>query len=164
MFLSGVFGGMCGDNSCNVFLLLFMVLWVPIFVTLCRRAVLMLWHAFLFLGLRFFPSFLLLAWGSPLLFLVRIYPNNSAIGDSLDYKQIQWHLLFPCSWYNQYRIILPFPFLHRRYFHQVLMLWHDFPFLGLRFFPLFYTSPCLLVVSAAFPCNNDESIFSRWYD
>jgi hypothetical protein len=25
---------MCGENSCNVFLLLFMVLWVPIFVTL----------------------------------------------------------------------------------------------------------------------------------
>jgi hypothetical protein len=26
----------------------FMVLWVPIFATLCRRAVLMLWRAFLF--------------------------------------------------------------------------------------------------------------------
>jgi hypothetical protein len=33
----------CG-NSSNVFLLLF--------VALCRRAVLMLWHAFLFLRLR----------------------------------------------------------------------------------------------------------------
>jgi hypothetical protein len=45
------FGGMCGDNSRNVFLLLFVVLWVLIFATLCMRAVLMLWHAFLFLGL-----------------------------------------------------------------------------------------------------------------
>jgi hypothetical protein len=51
------FWGMCGDSSCNVFLLLFMVLWVPISAMLCRRAVLMLWHAFLFLGLRFFPFF-----------------------------------------------------------------------------------------------------------
>jgi hypothetical protein len=46
--------GMCSDNSCNVFLLLFMILWVPISTTLFRRAVLMLWHAFVFLGLRFF--------------------------------------------------------------------------------------------------------------
>jgi hypothetical protein len=29
MFLFGVFGGMCDVNSCNVFLLLFMTLWVP---------------------------------------------------------------------------------------------------------------------------------------
>jgi hypothetical protein len=43
---------MCGENACNAFLLFFMVLWVPIFPTLCKRAVLMLiWHAFLFLGL-----------------------------------------------------------------------------------------------------------------
>jgi hypothetical protein len=48
MFLFGVYGGGCGENSCNVFLLLFMVLWVPIFATLCMRAVLMLWHAFQF--------------------------------------------------------------------------------------------------------------------
>jgi hypothetical protein len=55
MFLFGVFGGMCGENLCNVFLLLFMVFWVPIiFVTICTRALLMLWHAFLFLGLRLF--------------------------------------------------------------------------------------------------------------
>jgi hypothetical protein len=54
MFLSGVFWGMYDENSCSVFLLLFMVLWVPIPVTLWRRAVLMLWHAFMFLGLRFF--------------------------------------------------------------------------------------------------------------
>jgi hypothetical protein len=33
---------MCGDNSCNVFVLLFMVLWVLVFVTLCVRAVVML--------------------------------------------------------------------------------------------------------------------------
>jgi hypothetical protein len=55
-----IFGGMCGENSCNVSLLLFMKLWFPIFATLCRRAVLMLWHAVMFLGLRlvgFFPPF-----------------------------------------------------------------------------------------------------------
>jgi hypothetical protein len=46
-----VFGGMCGECSCNVFLMLFMVLGVPNFATLCKRVVLMLWHAFLFLGL-----------------------------------------------------------------------------------------------------------------
>jgi hypothetical protein len=51
MFPFDVFGGMCGENFRNVFMLLFMVLWVPIFATLCRRAVLMLWHAFLFLRL-----------------------------------------------------------------------------------------------------------------
>jgi hypothetical protein len=61
-----VFWGMC-----DVFLLLFMALWVPISVTLCWRAVLTLWHAFLFLGLRFPPSFLLFAWWPPLPFLVR---------------------------------------------------------------------------------------------
>jgi hypothetical protein len=33
------------------FLLLFMLLWVPIFVKLCKREALMLWHAFLFFGL-----------------------------------------------------------------------------------------------------------------
>jgi hypothetical protein len=73
MFLFGVFGGMCGENSCNVFLQLFMVILVPISLTLCKRAVLMLWHAFLFLGLRLFPLFFLFAWWSPLLFLVRQY-------------------------------------------------------------------------------------------
>jgi hypothetical protein len=36
------FERMCGENSCNVFLLMFMVLWVPTFAKLCRRAVLML--------------------------------------------------------------------------------------------------------------------------
>jgi hypothetical protein len=41
---------MCGENSCNVFLLFFMVLWVPIFVPLCKRAMWMMWHAFMFLG------------------------------------------------------------------------------------------------------------------
>jgi hypothetical protein len=44
-------------NSCNAFLLLFMALWVLISATLVRRAVLVLWHAFMFLGLRFFPPF-----------------------------------------------------------------------------------------------------------
>jgi hypothetical protein len=42
---------MCDVNSCNVFLLLFMALRVPISATLFRRAVLTLWRAFLFLGL-----------------------------------------------------------------------------------------------------------------
>jgi hypothetical protein len=48
-----------GDAT-SFFLLLFMVLRVFISVTLCGRAVLMLWHAFLFLGRRFFPLFLFL--------------------------------------------------------------------------------------------------------
>jgi hypothetical protein len=65
---------MCDENSCNVFLLLFMALWVLISATLFRRAVMALWHAFLFLGLRFFPPFFLFfAWWPPLLFLVRIF-------------------------------------------------------------------------------------------
>jgi hypothetical protein len=42
LFLFGVFGGLCDVNSCNVFLLLFMGLWVPISATLFRRAVLTL--------------------------------------------------------------------------------------------------------------------------
>jgi hypothetical protein len=41
-------------------------------LSLFRKAVPTLcWHAFMFLGLRFFPSFLLFAWWPPLLFLVR---------------------------------------------------------------------------------------------
>jgi hypothetical protein len=70
VFLFGGFWGMCGESLCNVFLLLFMVLWVPISVMLCRRAVLMLWHAFLFLGLSFFSLFFLLGW-LMLIFLVK---------------------------------------------------------------------------------------------
>jgi hypothetical protein len=64
---------MCGESSCNVFLLLFMALWVPFSAMLYRRALLMLWHAFLFLGLnKFFWSFLLcFAWWLMLLLLVR---------------------------------------------------------------------------------------------
>jgi hypothetical protein len=50
---------MCDENSCNVFLLLFMALWVLISATLFRRALLVLWHAFLFLGLRVSPPFFL---------------------------------------------------------------------------------------------------------
>jgi hypothetical protein len=71
LFLFDVVGGMCGESSWSVFLLLFMVLWVPISAMPCRRAVLMLWHAFLLLGLRFFPPFFLFAWWRMLLFLVR---------------------------------------------------------------------------------------------
>jgi hypothetical protein len=63
---------MCDVNSCNVSLLLFMALWVLISATIFRRAVLVLWHAFLFLGLGFFsPLFFFFAWWPPLLFLVR---------------------------------------------------------------------------------------------
>jgi hypothetical protein len=58
------FGGMCDVNSCNVFLLLFMALRFPMSATLFRRAVPTLWHAFLFLGLRFFsPLFVFLLGG-----------------------------------------------------------------------------------------------------
>jgi hypothetical protein len=71
MFLFGVFGGMCDVNSCNVFLLLFMAFWVPISATLCMRAVLTLWHAFLFLGLRFFPLYIFLLGGLHCFFLVK---------------------------------------------------------------------------------------------
>jgi hypothetical protein len=63
MFRFGVFGGMCDVNSCNAFLLLFMTLSVPISRTLFGRAVLTLRHAFLFLGLRFFPLFFFLLGG-----------------------------------------------------------------------------------------------------
>jgi uncharacterized membrane protein len=39
LFLFCVFGGMCDENSCNVFMLLFiMVLWVPIVATLFMMA------------------------------------------------------------------------------------------------------------------------------
>jgi hypothetical protein len=50
------FLGMFDVNSCNVFMLPFMVLlWVPISATLCKRAVVTLWHAFMFLGLSLPP-------------------------------------------------------------------------------------------------------------
>jgi hypothetical protein len=49
--LSMFFWGMCGENSGNVFMLLLMVVWVPIFSTSCMREVLRLWHTFMFLGL-----------------------------------------------------------------------------------------------------------------
>jgi hypothetical protein len=48
---------MYGESSCNAFLLLFMILWVLVFVTLCKREVLTLWHALMFLGLKVFPLF-----------------------------------------------------------------------------------------------------------
>jgi len=54
---------------CNAFLLLFIALWVPISAMLFRRAVLVLWHAFLFLGLRFFPLFFFLLGGLRCYFL-----------------------------------------------------------------------------------------------
>jgi hypothetical protein len=52
MFPFDVLGGMCGENSCNVFMMLFMILWVPNSAALRKRAVLILWRAFLFFGLR----------------------------------------------------------------------------------------------------------------
>jgi hypothetical protein len=64
---------MYGEKSCSVFLLLFMVTWVLIFAKLSMRAVLMLWHAFLFLGLRpvgFLPPFSFLLGGFHLFFLL----------------------------------------------------------------------------------------------
>jgi hypothetical protein len=67
---------MCDVNSCNVFLLLFMALWVLISATLFKRVVLVPWRAFLFLGLRFFfllSSFLL--GGLHCFFLVRLFFN-----------------------------------------------------------------------------------------
>jgi hypothetical protein len=69
MFFFGVFGGMCDVNSCKVFLLLFMALWVPISATLFKRAMLTVWHAFQFLGLRFFPLFFFLLGGLHRFFL-----------------------------------------------------------------------------------------------
>jgi hypothetical protein len=44
--------GMCGVITFDVFLILLMALWVLIFATLYKRALLMLWHAFMFLGRR----------------------------------------------------------------------------------------------------------------
>jgi hypothetical protein len=76
-FRFGVFGGMYDVNSCNVFLLLFMALWVLISATLFRRAVLLLWHAFLFLGLRFFfPSFLLFCFVASTAFSCKNFSQN----------------------------------------------------------------------------------------
>jgi hypothetical protein len=52
---------------------MFAALWVPISAMLFRRAVLTLWHALLFLGLRFFPLFFFLLGGRPpLLFIARM--------------------------------------------------------------------------------------------
>jgi hypothetical protein len=70
MFRFGVFWGTCDVNSCNVFPLLFMELWVLISATLNKRAVPMLWHAFMFLGLRLFPLFFFLLVGLHYFFLL----------------------------------------------------------------------------------------------
>jgi hypothetical protein len=67
------FWGMCGENSCNIFLLLFMVLWLHIFAMLCRRGVTMLWHVSMFLGHSHVCYSSLVSpcyWWFPLLFLV----------------------------------------------------------------------------------------------
>jgi hypothetical protein len=60
---------MCDVHSCNVFLLLFMALWVLISATLLRRAVPTLWHAIMFPGLRFFSLFFFLLGGLHCFFL-----------------------------------------------------------------------------------------------
>jgi hypothetical protein len=52
MFTFDGFLGMCGEDSCNVLMLLFMVLRVLIFAKLCRRAVMTQCHAFPIHGLR----------------------------------------------------------------------------------------------------------------
>jgi hypothetical protein len=52
MFHFDGFWGMCGENSCNGFLMLLMVLLVLVIATLCKRAMLILWHAFVFPELR----------------------------------------------------------------------------------------------------------------
>jgi hypothetical protein len=69
LFIFGVFGGMCDVNSCNVFLVLFIALLVPISATLFRRSMLTLWHAFMFLGLRFLSLFFFLLGGLLCFFL-----------------------------------------------------------------------------------------------
>jgi hypothetical protein len=77
MFPFDGFGGMCGENSCNVFLVLFTVLWALAFAMLCGRSVLMFWHAFLVLELRllgFFPPFsFLLIGGFGFFFVKHVY-------------------------------------------------------------------------------------------
>jgi uncharacterized membrane protein len=52
------FWGMCDDISCNVFLLFFILLEALIFAMTRRKAVMMMWYAFLFLGLRHVGRFL----------------------------------------------------------------------------------------------------------
>jgi hypothetical protein len=69
MFLFGVFWGMCDVNLCSVFMMLFMALWVFVSATLCTRAVLTLWHAFMFLGIRVFPLLFFFLGGPHCLFL-----------------------------------------------------------------------------------------------
>jgi hypothetical protein len=84
-------GGICGDNSCNFFLLLFMVLWVPVHAHVvllvinilgynCRDALqegsadavacLRVPRACARLG-RFLPCYFLFAWWFALLFRLR---------------------------------------------------------------------------------------------
>jgi hypothetical protein len=73
MFLFGVFGGMCGESSCDVLLPLFMVLWVPISAMLCSAydvACLHVPRAWIF------SSFLLFAWWLMLLLLVKNVLNK----------------------------------------------------------------------------------------
>jgi hypothetical protein len=71
---------MCGENSCNVFLLFIMVLWVPIFAMLCRRAMRVLRHTSLLLGLSHvgvFSSFFPFDWSW--FHVIRLFFNNWSI-------------------------------------------------------------------------------------
>jgi hypothetical protein len=56
------FWKMCVENSCNVFMLFFMVVWVPIFATLGSADVVACLHVPRALAFGIFPSFLLFAW------------------------------------------------------------------------------------------------------
>jgi hypothetical protein len=96
------FGWICGDNSCNVILLL-MVLWVLIRAMLCKRAVLGRWHACMLLGPRhvgFFPlsSFLLgglhFFFFSDMLLSLSQYSNRSDFNIilSIDYVRTDFNI------------------------------------------------------------------------
>jgi hypothetical protein len=65
MFPLHTLWGMCGDDSCNVFLLLFTVRRELAFAMLYMMAMMMLCHAFMFLGLwhvGVFSLLFLFAW------------------------------------------------------------------------------------------------------
>jgi hypothetical protein len=102
------FWGMRGDNSSNVFLLLFMLLWVPIFVMLSKRAVPMLWRVSLFLGLRpvaFSPLFLfILIGGLYFLLLVRKTTLWEDFTSGATTCQAVKYLLVPLKLTSMYRM------------------------------------------------------------
>jgi hypothetical protein len=143
-FLFGVFRGMCDVNSCNVLLRLFMTLWVPISATLCRRAVLTLWHAFLFLGLRFFPLFFLLLGVLQSLHCFFYLPKCFINKNRLRIYRFLFGVLGgmcdvnSCNVFLLLFMVLWVPISATLFSRAVPMLWHAFLFLGLRFLPLFF--------------------------